>query len=194
MAVIRGGIQVQPWVQACADALEKATGADSFGTYPGHEPTPDRAMDCFVPVFTTPLGNAITAFLLDHWSEFGVRYMIFRQRIHWHGTHGYGDDWIPMEDRGSPTQNHFDHVHVSFETSASGTPDTPTPPATPIQEEEMFLYSTAKNVDLGSIWFNVTGISHRMETIEDVQALKNNGVPDFGERSAAFHNVFEHRG
>ena len=23
--------------------------------------------------------------------------------------------WDPMEDRGSITQNHYDHVHVSFE-------------------------------------------------------------------------------
>jgi hypothetical protein len=29
-----------------------------------------------------------------------------------------GDGWRPMEDRGSITQNHCDHVHVSFEPSA----------------------------------------------------------------------------
>ena len=25
-----------------------------------------------------------------------------------------GSGWDPMEDRGSITENHFDHVHVSF--------------------------------------------------------------------------------
>jgi len=49
--------------------------------------------------------------------ELGVSYVIWRQRI------DTGSGFRPMADRGSPTANHFDHVHVSFEPGAgSGSP------------------------------------------------------------------------
>ena len=38
--------------------------------------------------------------------------MIWRQRIN------LGEGWRDMADRGSITQNHNDHVHVSFEETA----------------------------------------------------------------------------
>jgi hypothetical protein len=39
-----------------------------------------------------------------------IGYVIYRQRI---ASARDGWAWRPMEDRGSNTQNHFDHVHVS---------------------------------------------------------------------------------
>jgi hypothetical protein len=38
--------------------------------------------------------------------------VIWRQRIN------SGTGWRAMEDRGSITQNHYDHVHVSFDETA----------------------------------------------------------------------------
>ncbi len=38
-------------------------------------------------------------------------YVIWRQR------YNDGSGWDPMEDRGSITANHYDHVHVSFEVA-----------------------------------------------------------------------------
>ncbi|MUL42827.1 hypothetical protein FZ103_16905 [Streptomonospora sp. PA3] len=42
----------------------------------------------------------------------GIMYVIYRQQI-WDIRRG-GEGWRPMEDRGSITQNHYDHVHVSM--------------------------------------------------------------------------------
>ncbi|WP_372509255.1 hypothetical protein [Actinomadura madurae] len=39
----------------------------------------------------------------------GISYVIWKQRI-WNVR---GGGWRPMEDRGSITQNHYDHVHIS---------------------------------------------------------------------------------
>ncbi|MBT9255072.1 hypothetical protein KMZ32_08215 [Phycicoccus sp. MAQZ13P-2] len=53
-------------------------------------------------------GDAIAAYVQAHVSEFNVKYLIWQQR-YW----APGEGWRLMEDRGSPTQNHFDHVHVT---------------------------------------------------------------------------------
>lgn len=53
-------------------------------------------------------GDAIAAFLQDHAGELNIKYLIWRQR-YW----APGSSWRMMSDRGSPTQNHMDHVHVS---------------------------------------------------------------------------------
>ncbi|HIZ97557.1 MAG TPA: hypothetical protein H9805_03140 [Candidatus Janibacter merdipullorum] len=53
-------------------------------------------------------GDQIAAWLQQNASSLNIKYVIWKQRI-WHP----GGGWEPMEDRGDPTQNHFDHVHVS---------------------------------------------------------------------------------
>lgn len=120
MALVRGG-KVRPHVQAFADAVTEATGVQSIGTYPGHSPSIDRALDLFVPVNSTAVGNAICAFALKHQARFGVRYVIYRREI-WHRE---DPTWRWMADRGGPTQNHVDHVHVSFEPTAMARPQPP---------------------------------------------------------------------
>ncbi len=63
-------------------------------------------------------GDRIARCVLKNKDEMGVAYVIWKQRIN------YGEGWESMEDRGSITENHFDHVHVSFEPHAgSGEPD-----------------------------------------------------------------------
>jgi hypothetical protein len=56
-------------------------------------------------------GQQIADFMVKHAEELGVKYVIFNQRI---ASPSNGWQWTMMEDRGSPTQNHMDHVHVSF--------------------------------------------------------------------------------
>lgn len=118
MATIRvaGVGEPLPHVQKFADDVEEYTRgqANSFGTYPGHEPSLERAIDAFVPVFSDEPGNSVCDFALNNWKKYGLRYIIFRQRINYNDGRG----WIFMEDRGSPTQNHFDHVHLAFEETA----------------------------------------------------------------------------
>jgi hypothetical protein len=53
-------------------------------------------------------GDAIAAWVQAHVGEFNVQYVIWRQR-YW----APGAGWDPMADRGSPTANHMDHVHVT---------------------------------------------------------------------------------
>lgn len=57
-------------------------------------------------------GDRIAAYALDHAEELGVSYVIWYQR------YNGGGGWEPMADRGSPTENHYDHVHISFERTA----------------------------------------------------------------------------
>lgn len=57
------------------------------------------------------LGQQIAEYAKNNADRLGVMYVIWEQKI-WHsGNPGAG--WKPMEDRGSITQNHYDHVHVS---------------------------------------------------------------------------------
>jgi hypothetical protein len=53
-------------------------------------------------------GDAIAAWVQSHVGQFNVKYVIWRQR-YWEP----GSSWRLMEDRGSPTANHYDHVHVT---------------------------------------------------------------------------------
>lgn len=53
-------------------------------------------------------GDQVAAWLQANTGQLNIAYIIWQQRI-WMP----GGSWKPMSDRGSPTQNHFDHVHVS---------------------------------------------------------------------------------
>ncbi|WP_230420855.1 hypothetical protein [Actinomadura soli] len=54
-------------------------------------------------------GDQVAAYAVAHARRLGISYVIWRQRI-WNAR---GGGWRPMEDRGSITQNHYDHVHIS---------------------------------------------------------------------------------
>lgn len=62
-------------------------------------------------------GDRIAQCALANRAALGITYVIWEQRI----NHGSG--WTRMENRGSDTENHVDHVHISFGRSAGGTPD-----------------------------------------------------------------------
>lgn len=67
-----------------------------------------RALDI---MSTGSLGDAIADYVRSHASAFGVSEVIWAQRI-W-TVQRSSEGWRPMEDRGSGTANHYDHVHVS---------------------------------------------------------------------------------
>ena len=56
-------------------------------------------------------GYDIAAWAQANASRLGILYIIYRQRI-WDIRSG-SSAWVPMEDRGSITANHYDHVHIS---------------------------------------------------------------------------------
>lgn len=109
------GPAVRPHVQVFADAVCGALDACDISTYAGHSPSAELALDILtsdaygeVPTDGHAFGDRIAAFALDNQAKYRIEYVIYRQRIN------MGEGWKGMEDRGSVTQNHFDHVHVSF--------------------------------------------------------------------------------
>ena len=65
-----------------------------------------RAVDIMV---TGARGDQVAAWLQQHSGELSIKYLIWKQRIWYPGS----GTWEYMEDRGSTTANHYDHVHVS---------------------------------------------------------------------------------
>jgi uncharacterized protein YraI len=56
-------------------------------------------------------GWQVAEFVRKYYSELGVSYVIYSQQI-W-SVERSSEGWRGMEDRGSATANHYDHVHVS---------------------------------------------------------------------------------
>ncbi|TNY38212.1 hypothetical protein [Thermomonospora catenispora] len=54
-------------------------------------------------------GDAVAQYAINNASRLGIKYIIWKQRIYDLRSPG----WKLMSDRGSITQNHFDHVHIS---------------------------------------------------------------------------------
>ncbi|MDR0849006.1 MAG: SH3 domain-containing protein [Propionibacteriaceae bacterium] len=77
------------------------------------EHTLGRAVDIMLPDYLNnrPLGSDIALYFQQHASQYNIEYIIWYQRIWFPGT-SY-DAWQQMEDRGSDTQNHRDHVHIT---------------------------------------------------------------------------------
>jgi hypothetical protein len=66
------------------------------------------------------LGDEIADCAADHFDDWGLKYIIWEQEI----MSESGEEFREMEDRGSDTANHRDHVHLSFtEDLASSPPD-----------------------------------------------------------------------
>ena len=110
------GPTVLPHVQHFANLVCGTFDACTISTYEGHSPTASRAIDILVsdtygkvPSDGNMLGDAVAAFALAQQDANAITYVIWRQR------YNDGSGWDPMEDRGSITQNHYDHVHVSFD-------------------------------------------------------------------------------
>jgi hypothetical protein len=114
------GPAVRPHVQSFANAACAKYGCPyELGTRVGHDPSADRAVDMMMGAYgTVPPAAGVTRG--TNIANFGVSaaanaykvyYVIWRQRINTLDGRG----WRVMADRGSLTQNHFDHVHVSFD-------------------------------------------------------------------------------
>lgn len=67
-----------------------------------------KAVDIMV---SGAMGWDIAEFVRANASALGVTYVIYSQHI-W-SVERSGEGWRAMEDRGSTTANHYDHVHVS---------------------------------------------------------------------------------
>ena len=114
-----GGLQ--PWVKKVAIILSNLfPGIYEIGGFRQGDPQDHGqglALDPMVAPFGERLaknavGDAVAKWAMDNYKDLNISYVIWEQKI-W-GPGGYGLQWTQMEDRGSNTQNHFDHVHISF--------------------------------------------------------------------------------
>lgn len=87
---------------------------DKFPDHPS-----GRAVDIMIPNYDAEsgkqLGDAVRDYLYANRDAFHIEYMIWRQ--YYIPSEGEGN---LMEDQGSPTKNHYDHVHVT--TVGGGAP------------------------------------------------------------------------
>jgi hypothetical protein len=92
---------------------------DIVGGWRPSDPYPDhpsgRAVDIMVPNGGQgngkEVGQEIADYFQEHAKEFGVDYILWRQQS-WSADSG-SKQWKAMEDRGDPTSNHVDHVHIT---------------------------------------------------------------------------------
>lgn len=112
------GPAVRSHVQAFANNSCAVNGCPFvIGTRQGHSPTADRAIDMMEstggrrPADGGAHGTRVASYALSTGDRAKVMYVIWQQRIN--SLDGRG--WRGMADRGSITQNHYDHVHVSFD-------------------------------------------------------------------------------
>jgi hypothetical protein len=65
---------------------------------------------------SSALGDQIAEYTAANMGSRGVSYIIWKQRFYapFNSIYGPAYTWNLMPDRGSITENHYDHVHVSF--------------------------------------------------------------------------------
>lgn len=106
---------VKRWVSDAGQLLRCRFGVSSVGGVGPRGRVSDHplglALDFFVDQAT---GDALAECALRYRAPLAVKYVIFRQRIN------SGSGWRMMEDRGSPVENHMEHVHISFNASPGG--------------------------------------------------------------------------
>jgi hypothetical protein len=116
--------KVQPQSAALANTVGPMFNIDTVGGYRANDPYPDHpsglALDFMVPLTATgqATGDALAEHVRENAQTYGVEYIIWSQRI-WHSSRPT-EGWRQMADRGSATQNHRDHVHVTLLADPTG--------------------------------------------------------------------------
>ena len=109
---------LQPQAEAFRQDVAAKFGLTNIGGYREGDPQDHgkgRAVDVMVPV-GSEVGNQVAQYAVDNISNAGISYIIYRQQFYAPVDNIYGpaNTWNQMPDRGSITENHYDHVHVSF--------------------------------------------------------------------------------
>lgn len=73
-------------------------------------------------------GDRLAAYAQANAEKLGIKYVIWWQR-QW-SVRRSDEGWRPMGDRGSPTANHYDHVHISLVGGSSPSADGAIAPPT----------------------------------------------------------------
>ena len=109
---------LQPQAEAFRQDVAAQFGLTDIGGYREGDPQDHGqglAVDVMVPV-GSEVGNQVAQYAVDNISNAGISYIIYRQQFYAPVDNIYGpaNTWNQMPDRGSITENHYDHVHVSF--------------------------------------------------------------------------------
>jgi len=109
---------LQPQTAAFKEEVANLFGITSFSGYrPGDSGDHGKglAIDFMVPV-SSALGDQIADYAIQNIASRGISYIIWKQRFYapYPSKYGPAYTWNPMPDRGSITENHYDHVHVSM--------------------------------------------------------------------------------
>ena len=109
---------LQPQTAAFKEEVANLFGITSFSGYrPGDSGDHGKglAIDFMVPE-SSALGDQIADYAIQNMASRGINYIIWKQRFYAPYASKYGPayTWNPMPDRGSVTENHYDHVHVSM--------------------------------------------------------------------------------
>jgi len=118
---------VQPQLAALVNVLGPKFSITTVGGYRASATDPNGhpaglAADFMVPVSAAGRiqGDALSAYAMANAAALKVDYIIWQQRIWSAGRAAEG--WRPMEDRGSPTLNHVDHVHINVLPTGAAVP------------------------------------------------------------------------
>ena len=109
---------LQPQTAAFKEEIANLFGIASFSGYrPGDSGDHGKglAIDFMVPE-SSELGDKIAEYAIKNMASRGISYIIWKQRFYapFDSKYGPANTWNPMPDRGSVTENHYDHVHVSM--------------------------------------------------------------------------------
>ncbi|MYN69549.1 LysM peptidoglycan-binding domain-containing protein [Streptococcus suis] len=111
-------VGLQPQVATFRAEVADAFGITSFSGYRAGD-TGDHgkglAIDFMVPQ-SSALGDQVAAYAVANLASKNISYIIWKQRFYspYASIYGPAYTWNLMPDRGSITENHYDHVHVSF--------------------------------------------------------------------------------
>jgi len=109
---------LQPQTAALKEEIAAKYGITEFSLYrPGDSGDHGKGLAAdFIVGDNTELGNRVAADVTSNMTERGISYVIWQQQFYapFESIYGPANTWNQMPDRGSVTENHYDHVHVSM--------------------------------------------------------------------------------
>ena len=109
---------LQPQTAAFKEEIANLLGITSFSGYrPGDSGDHGKGLAIdFMVAESSELGDRIAEYAIQNMASRGISYIIWKQRFYapFDSKYGPANTWNPMPDRGSVTENHYDHVHVSM--------------------------------------------------------------------------------
>ena len=109
---------LQPQTAAFKEEIANLFGITSFSGYrPGDSGDHGKGLAIYFMVpESSELGDKIAEYAIQNMASRGISYIIWKQRFYapFDSKYGPANTWNPMPDRGSVTENHYDHVHVSM--------------------------------------------------------------------------------